>query len=331
MKEISLNDSLFQGTVSVEMSKEGWKPWRIPYEDLALYPPDGIGGKAENPAGVRLTGVSATQSVQLEISPSDQDKLIDCVVDGQLAQSGRVLAGETAVRFEGLASGEKTIELYLDQRHPVILTGLKIDEGATWEPYQVPRPRWVTYGSSISQCSEASSPAVTWPSLVARRHNLNLTCLGYGGHCMLEPMVARMIRDLPADYISCCVGINVYGQSALSPRTFKPAIIGLIQLIREKHPQKPFAVISPIYSPPRETTENKVGFTLQQMRSEIAEAVEMLRQRGDASLSYVDGLELFGAAYASYLPDQLHPDTEGYRILSERFSALVARPLWNLV
>ena len=33
----------------------------------------------------------------------------------------------------------------------------------------------------------------------ARTHNLDLTCLGYGGQCHLDPIVASMIRDLPAD------------------------------------------------------------------------------------------------------------------------------------
>lgn len=343
IKTIALNEKMFQGAVSVErLANGGWKPWRIPYRDLTLYPPDGIGGKAEVTAGARVSGISGTSSVTLGIEAADGDRRIDCVIDGRLVRTAQARAGETVVRFGDLppapapvsasASASRTIELYLDQAKPVVVTGLEVDDDAGWEPVGAARPRWMTYGSSISQCSEADSPARTWPALVAREHNLDLLCLGYAGQCMLEPMVARMMRDLPADYISCCLGINVYGKAALTPRTFKPAVIGFLQLIREKHPNVPLAVISPIYSPGRETEDNAVGFTLQRIRSEIEDVVRMLQERGDASIRHVNGLELFGEADAAAgrLPDDLHPDSEGYRIMGERFSEIVARGIWGL-
>ena len=56
--------------------------------------------------------------------------------------------------------------------------------------------------------------------VVARDQNFNLTCLGYGGQCHLDSMVARMIRDLPANFISMCLGINIQGASSLGPRAF---------------------------------------------------------------------------------------------------------------
>jgi lysophospholipase L1-like esterase len=321
---------MFRGAISLEPLQGGWKPWRIPYRDLALFPPRGIGGKADNAAGVRLAGVTATTSVEVGIAPSEEEYQFDCVVNGELQATGVVPAGESAVVFDGLPGVEKTVEIYLDQRKAVVVTSVRIDDGATWECPEQAGPRWVTYGSSITQCAAAQSPALTWPAIVARKHGLDLTCLGYGANCILEPMVARMIRDQPADYISCCLGINVYGSAALSPRSFKPAVIGLLQLIREKHPETPLTAISPIYCEPRETAENKVGFTLQSMREEVAEAVAILQQRGDTALTYVSGLELFGEGYKGYLPDELHPNAEGYKLLAEQFSQRIAQALWKL-
>ena len=117
-----------------------------------------------------------------------------------------------------------------------------------------------------------------------------------------------MIREMPADYLSMKVGINIYGSDSLSPRTFQSAIIGFVQIVREKHPDTPFVVISPIFSPPRETTKNAVEFTLEEMRQEVEEAVRTMRAQGDANLHYVSGLELFGRDLAHLLPDDLHPD-----------------------
>jgi lysophospholipase L1-like esterase len=160
--------------------------------------------------------------------------------------------------------------------------------------------------------------------VAARGRGLNLTCLGFGGNCHLDPLVARVIRDLPADYLSMKVGINIYGAASLSERTFAPGIIAFVQIVRERHPTAPFVVISPIISPPREAEPNRVGFTLAAMREEVAGAVETLRAHGDRNVYYVDGLSLFGPGLVSLLPDDLHPNAEGYQALGENFLREVA-------
>jgi hypothetical protein len=121
-----------------------------------------------------------------------------------------------------------------------------------------------------------------------------------------------------------CVGINVYGASSLNLRTFRPAIIGFVQIIRERHPDVPFVVMSPIYSPPREETPNVVGMTLRIMREEVEAAVETLRAHGDRHLYYVNGLEILGPEHGHLLPDELHPNAEGYRLMGRNFLQKVA-------
>ena len=55
------------------------------------------------------------------------------------------------------------------------------------------------------------------------------------------------------------------------------------------------------------------------MRVEVAEAVESFKRRGDENIYYIDGLKLFDASLAEYLPDNLHPDATGYEIMGENF------------
>jgi hypothetical protein len=220
------------------------------------------------------------------------------------------------------------VELWLPQFGEFQLRTLELELGATVETVEDSRPRWVTYGSSITQCRTATSPTQTWPAIVARERGLNLTCLGYGGQCHLDPLVARMMRDLPAEYLSICAGINVYGSSSLSPRTFGPGLIGFIKIVREKHPTTPLLVCSPIYGCERETTKNAVGFTLAAMRAEVAAAVETLRAAGDGAIRYQDGLELFGPELEARMPDRLHPDAEGYRRLAANFLTYAAPKLF---
>lgn len=325
MQSVSLRDDrlAWPGAVSVQQTADWSLPWRIPYQQADLFPPVELQARTVMPAGVRLTFVSDTRTVAGALIPVPEMAPIDLCCDGELIAS-QPLDGRDSFRFDNLPAGEKVVELWLPQFGECKLHSLQIDDGATLTAHRDSRPRWITYGSSITQCRTAASPTQTWPAIVARDCGFNLTCLGFGGQCHLEPMLARQIRDLPADYLSMCVGINIYGAASLSPRTFRAAIIGFVQIVREKQPDTPYVVMSPIYSPPRETTANAVGFTLQAMREEVAAAVAALQAAGDRNLHYVNGLDIFGADYAHLLPDELHPDAEGYQRMGKNFVKQVA-------
>jgi hypothetical protein len=299
------------GAVSLRREPEWVQPWRLPYQRRGLFPPEALRERAAMPAGVRIRLRSDATVVAGEVEPQPEMSRLDLCCDGAVVDSLE-MAGRGSFRFEGLPPGPKTVELWLPQFGEFRLRSLELAapdrQPATLEPDEDPGQRWVTYGSSITQCRTAASPTQTWPAIVARERGLNLTCLGFGGQCHLDPMIARLIRDLPADYLSICAGINIYGAASLSSRTFLPALIGTALIVREGHPDAPLALISPIFSPPREPTANAVGFTLQAMRGEVAGAVELLRAHGDRNIHYVDGLRLFGPELAERLPDELHPD-----------------------
>jgi hypothetical protein len=322
----------WEGAVSVEHTAEWSQAWRIPHARRALFPPEALLERTEMPAGVRLTFRSNTQSIVGEVEPHEEVTQVDLYVDGEWLGSAP-LAGVDNFRFDGIflhqPRQERLVELWLPQHGRFRLRSVSLSEGASLSKHEDTRKRWITYGSSITQCRTASSPSHTWPGIVAREHGVHLTCLGYGGQCHLDTMVARMIRDLPADYLSMCVGINIYGAGSLGPRAFRPAIIGFVQTVREKHPVLPYVVLSPIFSPPRETTKNRVDFTLQDMRDEVALAVETLRAQGDANLHYVDGLEIFGPDLAHLLPDELHPNAEGYKLMGRNFREKVAQQFFT--
>ena len=312
----------WQGAVSLQKTEDGIMPWRTPHPQHILFP-EPLLERSAMPAGVRISFRSDTTRVSGSIAPQKETGMLDLCCDGEVVAS-LDLAQNDNFDFENLPDGKKLIELRLPQFGRFQLRGLEIDDGATLESFTDERPRWITYGSSITQCRTAASPTQTWPAIVARGHALNLTCLGYGGQCHLDAMVARMIRDLPADYISMCLGINIQGASSLGPRAFRPAIIGAVQIIREKHPDIPLVLMSPICSPPREENPNAVGFHLKKMREEVQAAAEALKTHGDRNVHYVDGLSVFGADYVHLLPDALHPDAEGYRVMGKNFIAEVA-------
>jgi len=307
------------GAVSLEISDSYVAPWRIRHEERELFPPpDGLPLRAAMPAGVRIAFRSDTTSLAGEIEPQPEMTPLDLCCDGK--PIGTVpMDGRRRFAFDGLPAGEKLVEIWLPTFQPFRLRRLELDDGASLAPHRDERPKWITYGSSITQCRAAASPTQTWPAMVARERNLDLTCLGFGGQCHLDPLIACMIRDLPADVITVCAGINVHGSASLSPRTFKPALIATVRIVRERHPDTPVGLISPICCPERESTPNPVGFTLRMMREEVADAVERLRAAGDRNVHYVDGLDLFGHDLAHLLSDGVHPTAEGYRRIGRNF------------
>ncbi len=306
----------FEGAVSVETGP-GWAmPWRLPWPERAFYPVL-AGDTAQTPSGVRLTFVTDACRIGLRLLEPAEGMKLDLLVDGGLVETRTVAASDSLVQFNPLPAGLKQIEIWLDPRFPFRLAEVSVEPGAGLARTAPAQRRWVHYGSSISHSKAAGSPSTLWTGLVAQRLNLHLTNLGFSGQCKLDPMIGRLIRDLPADFITLKLGINIYSGD-LTERTFGPCAIGLIRLIREKHPETPLAVISPIYSPPREEVKGGSGLSLRELREVLAGIVTAFREHGDRRIHYVDGLRIFGPQDAGHLPDELHPDAGGQYIIAEQ-------------
>ncbi len=269
-KLFSVQPEHIHGAVSCGQGK-GWvQPWRLPLPLKPLFfPEDGLMRKAECPAGARLRFRTRARQFALIAEPAAEARQFDLAIGNEILDTAVLPAGVDRADFSGLAGQTQTYEIWLPQMHPVKLRHFLLPENAGLEPAPDTRPRWTAYGSSITQCGAAHSPARTWPAAAARRLDLNLTCLGFGGNCHLEPVAGMMIRDLPADIITLKLGINVQGAGSLSRRTFQPAVIGLARIIRERHPETPIGLITPIHSPPRETAPNVAEMTLQDYRDEV--------------------------------------------------------------
>jgi hypothetical protein len=257
---------------------------------------------------------------------------------------------DDVVTVGALRPAEKTVEIWLPHNEQVDLVSLHSDAPVTAIPD--PRPVWVHHGSSISHGSNAAAPTEIWPVVAARAAGVQLHNLGFGGSALVDPFVARVIRDRDADAISVKLGINVVNADLMRARAFVSAVHGFLDTIREGHPDTPLLVVSPIFSGIHEKTPGPGAFdpealrtgdvrfvatgspadvargalTLEVVRDLLAKVVAA--RSGDPALHYLDGLQLYGVddAASHPLPDGLHPDTATHRLIGERFAAAAFGP-----
>lgn len=322
------------------------------------------------PSGVRLEFMSDATKVILRgiptrrrftNQPRPRPSVADVVVNAQLvatadSDDGTIVTvdpttfavtevehGETSVyRFE-LPPGMKEIEIWLPHTGSFTIEQLLVDDDAIVETGEQSRKRWTHYGSSISQCTDAHSPARIWPAITAREAGFDLTNLALAGSCHLDQYVARQIRDAPADVITLKLGVNLVNMASLIERTFVPAFHGFIDTIRDGHEDTPIVVVSPIIFPRGENrpgpsvltdegTFDNIGdpdhiamgaLTVRRIRTLLADGVDVRRRNGDLRIWYLDGRTLFGGGDLGDLPDHLHPNGGGYERIGARFAAAV--------
>lgn len=269
----------------------------------------------------------------------------------------------------GFSVSEATVFMTTAPTRPKHLVhGSSITHAATRGNYvhiSKPRPAMLDHGSSITHSigfdsalpdvspafpvgsGSAWSPSRTWPATAARLANIDYISLGFAGQAVLDPPVARMIRDTPGlDCITLKLGINVHNHGSMSLRSFGQAALGFIQTVRDGHRNVPLLIVSPIYGAWRETiTYSETPLapnrdnadprfpTLPQMRTELKKIVDMLRSRGDTEIHYVSGLQLFTEAdmKAGLAPDSLHPNGDGYELMGQRFAKIAFGPKGHLL
>ena len=376
MIKVPITAELVHGAVELEATERGVRPHRLPGWARAETPDGQLAMVEAQTSGVRLAFRTSAGAVELEVLPT---KVVyagapprpgvryHLIIDGELtaeteAATGNVLSINLAtnstqlepgpsstLRFDDLGPAEKSIEIWLPYGEVAELIELRADAPVT--AVVDDRRRWVHHGSSISHGSNADGPTTIWPAIAAASGDVNLTNLGLGGSALLDPFIARTIRDLPADLISIKLGINLTNADLIRMRAFTPAVHGYLDTIRDAHPDTPLLVVSAIYCPIQEDTpgpvapefreDGTVGFiatgdpeavsqgklTLNTIRDELARIVQQ-RAATDSQLYYLDGRQLYGPDDHDELPlpDNLHPDPATHRRIGERFAELMFGP-----
>ncbi|WP_069173879.1 GDSL-type esterase/lipase family protein [Streptomyces griseus] len=370
---------LLRGALDLERTAHGVLPHRLPAWARAQNTDPQLAMAESQPSGVRLVFRTRATRIEMDTRPTKRvyvgapprpDGLYELLVDGRPAGSAHVDGGSTltidmtagtaehrdgpagTLRFTGLPDRVKDVEIWLPHNETTEIVALRTDAPVEPGP-DSDRRVWLHHGSSISHGSDAAGPTTTWPALAASLGGVDLVNLGLGGSALLDPFIARVMRDTPADLLSVKIGINIVNADLMRLRAFTPAVHGFLDTLREGHPTAPLLVVSPLLCPIHEDTpgpsvpdltglgtgrlrfraagdpaERVSGkLTLRVIRDELARIVEQ-RAAEDPHLHYLDGRALYGESDAEELPlpDALHPDAATHRRVGERFAELVLAP-----
>ncbi|MET0901098.1 MAG: GDSL-type esterase/lipase family protein [Mycobacterium sp.] len=370
MKATAIEPRLLHGLAELEFTDHGVQLHRLPAWVRHQFPDRQLLAMESQPSGARLVLRTTARTVELTTQATRMAYrgavrprgCLDIFVNGDF-RSRDVLDGGDVVEIDletgdvtsmtgpahttvvtGLPPGENRVEIWLPHNESVALLELRAD-GPVAEDVAA-SPTWVHHGSSISQGSNATAPSETWPATAARRGNVAIRNLGFGGSALVDPFMARVIRDTPADYLSVKFGINVVNLDAMHLRAFVPAVHGFLDTIRDGHPETPIVVISPVFCGIHENTPGPAAIdtstvgtgqvqfiatgrpedrahgrlTLEVIRRELQSLIQ--RRGDDRNLHYLDGTTLFGPADAVELPlpDGLHPNAAAHLRIGERFA-----------
>jgi lysophospholipase L1-like esterase len=305
----------FTGTSSVPYPRADPADIRIPRDTWQT---------AQLPVGVRLELTGEAEAVDITYTTATDD--LGYRGDGagrtfSLWRGGKLVDEEKADRGEGRVRlalggwpGDERASVYLPEGMKPTIKSLS-GVGGRIEPAPADQPRWIAYGDSVAEGWVASGPALAWPAVAGRQFGLDVVNMGYAGAARGEVASAEQIAALDADVISITHGTNCWTRTPHSLDMMLAAVAAFIDTVRQGHPDTPIVVVSPVIRPDAETTPNRFGATLGELRHAMEE------EASHRDVVVMSGADLIGA---ENLADGIHPDDEGHRILADVIGKQVA-------
>lgn len=165
----------------------------------------------------------------------------------------------------------------------------------------------VYYGSSITQGGCASRPGNAYTNTVSRNLQLDHINLGFSGNCLGEEAMANYIASLPM-----LAFVSDYDHNALNPDRLRETHQRLYDIIRDKHPEIPYIMIS------RPSFEGNVRNS-RLMRDVIMDTLRHARDNGDDNIWFIDGPSIFRGRFTdSCTVDGTHPNDLGFALFAEK-------------
>ncbi len=286
---------------------------------------------ARVPAGVHLALTGSASAIRLDVRVGERTS----VPAPTAAEAFVVRLGGAATRVP-LPDDFGAVEIPLPPRDPDQPVRVYLPEFAevaidaitavNGDIAPAPRgPRWVVYGDSISQGWSVAEAGLAWPSLVADSLGLDLVNLAFAGAARGELLTADAVAGSGAAAVALAWGTNAWSSLPTDAAQIAETMRLFLTAVRQGLPEVPLVVISPIVRPDAETTRNRFGATLSDLRGALESAVgRFAASTRDVRITLVPGLNL---VQDEQLVDGIHPGDAGHRSLAAGVMPQVAAGL----
>ncbi len=182
---------------------------------------------------------------------------------------------------------------------------------------EVPRARWMAYGSSFTMGGGAFSHFNNYVDIAARLLKVDGINLGLGGSCHAEFHVADYLATRTDwDFCTLRIGINMIG--VIEPPEYRRRVEYLLDTLAARQPDKPVLLIGLGLQRIRHSREIKIWqkhtLAYHQINQEIMED-----RKGRANLHFCTEDDL-SPNPTLVRADQLHPDDLGYFVIASRLA-----------
>jgi lysophospholipase L1-like esterase len=233
-----------------------------------------------------------------------------------------VLGGESVRLDLGTSEGHHRSIIYLPERMKPSIRSLRGIDGDIFPADQ--QPRWISYGDSIVEGWNATTPARSWTAMTGRNLGLNVYNLGYAGSARGEIVTALHIGELRADVVSLAFGTNCWSRVPHTAEQLAANTTAFVRVVRASHPGTPIIIMSPLVRVDAEQSKNAVGATLSDLRRAMEDATLRLVESGDDLLSLLPGRD---EVPEDLLTDGIHPNDDGHLLLARTFGNAISQQL----
>ena len=212
-----------------------------------------------------------------------------------------------------LADGEKEVAVYLPWSVECVITGLELEEGASFAPVKREK-KLLAFGDSITQGYDALEPRNKYITALADWLGMEEINKAIGGE-VFWPELAAMAEDFTPDLITVAYGTNDW--SNLPREEAERNCKGFYQNLRKAYPNTPILALTPVWRAGTKGRVNRFG--------PFHEVEQMIREKtaGLPGVTVIRGWELIPQELSLYADLQLHPNDDGFR---HYFESLLQTP-----
>ena len=275
--------------------------------------------------GVSLEFVSDTGSIHIACRHGRVSRsyfAIDVLCDGEWISRCGGTEPESEWSGELFFSRERKprhFRIFFSHCSETSIREFSVDDGASMDASGAMRRTWLLIGDSITQGMSAVSQLRTYDARIARRLDLDRRNIAVGG-AKYEQAVGELAGKIDCDIASIAFGTNDFNAGLPVDQIAKEANALVGSLLAAK-PGLPIAFISAPAWIGREGQKNDAGYSIEELRKEVAEAVKDF-----ASVRIVRGNEMI-PENQEYFADAVHPNETGFLRYAENLAPIIKEML----